>query len=87
MDRSNTGLRPQWSDHQQQVRRDSDLVDSSASGSVIDVSVATNTQKLQQFVSLAKSIDWPAIQECRESKEILASMPDVLDLISLNFSR
>ena len=71
----------------QQVRRDSDLVDSSASGSVIDVSVATNTQKLQQFVSLAKSIDWPAIQECRESKEILASMPDVLDLISLNFSR
>ena len=71
----------------QQVRRDSDLVDSSASRSVIDVSVATNTQKLQQFVSLAKSIDWPAIQECRESKEILASMPDVLDLISLDFSR
>ena len=71
----------------QQVRRDSDLVDSSASGSVIDVSVATNTQKLQQFVSLAKSIDWPAIQGCRESKEILASMPDLLGLISLDFSR
>ena len=52
-----------------------------------DVSVATNTQKLQQFVSLAKSIDWPAIQECRESKEILASMPDMLGLISLDFSR
>ena len=68
----------------QQVRQDSDLVDSSASGSVIYVSVATNTQKLQQFVSLAKSIDWPAIQECRESKEILASMPD---LIRLDFYR
>ena len=71
----------------QQVRRDSDLVDSSASGSVIDVSVATNIQKLQQFVSLAMSIDWPAIQESRESKEILASMPDLLGLISLDFSR
>ena len=71
----------------QQVRRDSDLVDSSASRSVIDVSVATNTQKLQQFVSLAKTIDWPAIQECRESKEILASMPDILGLISTDFSR
>ena len=64
-----------------QVRRDSDLVDSSESGIVIDISAATNTQKLQQFVSLAKSIDWAAIQECRESKEILASMPDMLGLI------
>ena len=69
----------------QQVRRDSDLVDSSESGMVIDISAATNTQKLQQFVSLAKSIDWAAIQECRESKEILTSMPDMLGLIRLHF--
>ena len=55
----------------QQVRRDSDLVDSSASGSVIDVSVATNTQKLQQFVSLAKSIDWPAIKNAESQKKFL----------------
>ena len=68
-----------------QVRRDSDLVDSSESGILIDVSAATNTQKLQQFVSLAKSIDWAAIQECRESKEILTSMPDMLGLIRLHF--
>ena len=50
-------------------------------GQVINSSAATNTQKLQQFVSLAKSIDWAAIQECRESKEILASIPDILGLI------
>ena len=68
----------------QQVRRDSDLVDSFESGTVIDVSAATNTQKLHQFVSLAKSIDWTAIQECRESKEILTSMPDMHGLISFN---
>ena len=71
----------------QQVRQESDLANSRESVQKRDVSVATNTQKLQQFVSLAKSIDWPAIQECRESKEILASMPDMLGLISLNFSR
>ena len=71
----------------QQVRREPALENCSESGVVMDVSVATNTQKLQQFVSLAKSIDWPAIQRCRESKEILASMPDVLGLISLDFSR
>ena len=71
----------------QQIRRESDLANSRELVQKRDVSFATNTQKLQQFVSLAKSIDWPAIQECRESKEILASMPDVLDLISLNFSR
>ena len=71
----------------QQVRRESDLANSRESVQKRDVSVATNTQKLQQFVSLANSIDWPAIQECRESKEILASMPDVLGLISLDFSR
>ena len=70
-----------------QVPRESDLANSRESEQERDVSVATNTQKLHQFVSLAKSIDWPAIQECRESKEILASMPDVLGLISLNFSR
>ena len=50
-------------------------------GQVINSSAATNTQKLQQFVSLVKSIDWAAIQECRESKEILASIPDILGLI------
>ena len=71
----------------QQVRRESDLANSLQSAQERDVSVATNTQKLQQFVSLAKSIDWPAIQGCRESKEILASMPDLLGLISLDFSR
>ena len=70
-----------------QVPRESDLANSRESEQERDVSVATNTQKLQQFVSLAKSIDWPAIQECRESKEILASMPDVLGLISPDFSR
>ena len=70
-----------------QVPRESDLANSRESVQRSDVSVATNTQKLQQFVSLAKSIDWPAIQECRESKEILASMPDVLGLISPDFSR
>ena len=71
----------------QQIRRESDLANSRESVQKRDVSFATNTQKLQQFVSLAKSIDWPAIQECRESKEILASMPDMLGLISLDFSR
>ena len=71
----------------QQVCRDSDLANSRESEQERDVSVATNTQKLQQFVSLANSIDWPAIQECRESKEILASMPDVFGLISPDFSR
>ena len=50
-------------------------------GQVINSNAATNTQNLQQFVSLAKSIDWAAIQECRESKEILASIPDILGLI------
>ena len=70
-----------------QVRRESDLANSRESAQARDMSVATNTKKLQQLVSLAKSIDWPAIQECRESKEILASMPDVLDLISLDFYR
>ena len=71
----------------QQVCRESGLQACCESEQVIDMSAATNTQKLQRFVSLVKSIDWAAIQECRESKEILASMPDVLDLISLNFSR
>ena len=70
----------------QQVHRESDLANSHQSAQERDVSVATNTQKLQQFVSLAKSIDCPAIQGCRESKEILASMPDLLGLISLDFS-
>ena len=70
----------------QQVRRESVLANSCESAQERDLSVATNTQKLHQFVSLAKSIDWQAIQECRESKEILASIPDVLCLISLDFS-
>ena len=51
---------------------------------VINLSASTNTQKLQQFVSLAKSIDWSAIQECSESKEILTSMPDMHGLIRFN---
>ena len=68
-------------DKVQDVCRDSVLEAGCESVPVIDVSVATNTQKLQQFVALAKSIDWSAIQECRESKEILDSMPDMLGLI------
>ena len=48
------------------------------------MNAATNTQKLKQLVSLAKSIDWSAIEECSESKEILASMPDMLGLIKLH---
>ena len=67
-----------------QVCRNYDLADSSELGIAIDVSVATNTQKLQQFVSLAKSIDWGAIRKCRQSKDILASIPDILGLTSLN---
>ena len=51
---------------------------------VINLSAATNTQNLQQFVSLAKSIDWSAIQECSESKEILTFMPDMHGLIRFN---
>ena len=68
-------------DKVQDVCRDSVLEAGCESVPVIDVSVATNTQKLQQFVALAKSIDWSAIQECRESKEILDSMPGMLGLI------
>ena len=67
----------------QQVCRESGLETCCESGQVIDVNAATNTQKLKQLVSLAKSIDWSAIEECSESKEILASMPDMLGLIRL----
>ena len=70
-------------DRLQKVCRESGLETCCKSGQVIDCSAATNTQKLQRFDSLAKSIDWPVIQECRESKEILASMPDVLGLLRL----
>ena len=71
-------------DKLQKVCQESGLETCCESGQVIDGSAATNTQKLQRFVSLAKSIDWPVIQECRESKEILASMPDMHGLIRLN---
>ena len=68
-------------DKLQKVCREPGLETCCESGPVIDVNMSTNTQKLQQFVSLAKSIDWVAIQECRESKEILASMPDMHGLL------
>ena len=48
--------------------------------------MSTNTQKLRQFVSQAQLIDWAAIPECTESKDILASMPDMLGVLSLNLS-
>ena len=68
----------------QQVCRESGLQACCESEQVIDMSAATNTQKLQRFVSLAKSIDWSAVQECRESKEILASIPDMLFFVRFN---
>jgi len=67
----------------QQVCRESGLETCCKSGQVIDCSAATNTQKLQRFDSLAKSIDWPVIQECRESKEILTSMPEIFFFVRL----
>ena len=71
-------------DKLQKLSRESGLETCRESGQVIDVSAATNTQKLQRFVSLAESIDWSAIQECRELKEILASIPDMLFFIRFN---
>ena len=71
----------------QQVRRETILEDCSEPGQVIDVSVFTNMQKLQQFASLAKTIDWAAIQECRESKKIIASLADLPCVITFDFSR
>ena len=71
-------------DKLQKVCQEPGLETCCESGQVIDVNAATNTQKLKQLVSLAKSIDWSAIEECSESKEILASMPDMLGLIKLH---
>lgn len=71
-------------DKLQKVCQEPGLETCCESGKVISLGATTNTQKLQQFVSFAKSIDWAAIQECIESKEILASMPDMLGLIRLH---
>ena len=68
-------------DKVQDVCHDSVLEADCESVPVIDVSISTNVQRLQQFVCLAKTIDWAAIHECKESKEILACMPETLGVI------
>ena len=65
----------------QQVRREPALENCSESGVVMDVSVATNIEKLRQLVILAKTIDWTAVRKSDVSQEILSSMPDTLSLI------
>ena len=65
----------------QQVRRESALENCSESEVVMDVSVATNIEKLRQLVILAKTIDWSAVRKSDVSQEILSSMPDTLSLI------
>ena len=65
----------------QQVRREPALENCSESGVVMDVSVATNIEKLRQLVILAKTIDWIAVRKSDVSQEILSSMPDTLSLI------
>ena len=65
----------------QQVRREPALDKCSESGVVVDVSVATNIEKLRQLVILAKTIDWSAVRKSDVSQEILSSMPDTLSLI------
>ena len=63
----------------QQVRREPALENCSESGVVMDLSVATNIEKLRQLVILAKTID--AVRKSDVSQEILSSMPDTLSLI------
>ena len=78
----------------QQVRREPALENCSESGVVMDVSVATNIEKLRQLVILAKTIeklrqlvilaktiDWTAVRKSDMSQEILSSMPATLSLI------
>ena len=65
----------------QQVRREPALENCSESGVVMDVSVATNIEKLRQLVILAKTIDWTAVRKSDVSQEILSSMPATLGLI------
>ena len=65
----------------QQVRREPALENCSHSGVVMDVSVATNIEKLRQLVILAKTIDWTAVRKSDMSQEILSSMPATLSLI------
>ena len=65
----------------QQVRREPALENCSESGVVMDVSVATNIEKLRQLAILAKTIDWTAVRKSDVSQEILSSMPATLSLI------
>ena len=65
----------------QQVRREPALENCSESGVVMDVSVATNIEKLRQLVIFAKTIDWTAVRKSDMSQEILSSMPAQLSLI------
>ena len=65
----------------QQVRREPALENCSESGVVMNVSLATNIEKLRQLVILAKTIDWSAVRKSDVSQEILSSMPDTLSLI------
>tara|TARA_Y100001954_G_scaffold157915_1_gene167672 strand:+ start:225 stop:932 length:708 start_codon:yes stop_codon:yes gene_type:complete len=65
----------------QQVCREPALENCSHSGVVMDVSVATNIEKLRQLVILAKTIDGTAVRKSDMSQEILSSMPATLSLI------
>ena len=65
----------------QQVRREPALENCSESGVVMDVSVATNIEKLRQLVILAKTIDWTAVRKSDVSQEILSSMPATISLL------
>ena len=65
----------------QQVRREPALENCSESGVVMNVSVATNIEKLRQLVILAKTIDWTAVRKSDVSQEILSSMPATISLL------
>ena len=47
----------------------------------MDVSVATNIEKLRQLVILAKTISWTAVRKSDVSQEILSSMPATISLL------
>ena len=47
----------------------------------MDVSMATNIEKLRHLVILAKTIDWTAVRKSDMSQEILSSMPATPSLI------
>ena len=65
----------------QQIRREPALENCSESGVVMNVSVATNIEKLRQLVILANTIDWTAVRKSDVSQEILSSMPATISLL------